>query len=223
MKQVMCATYEGIDAKVVTVESSLTKGLPAFNIVGIASTSINESKERVKSALLVNGYSFPPKRFVISLTPSDLRKEGSHFDLSIALLLLLDTEEIDISEWFVFGELSLDGKVKENDTLYPLLLSLANQQKIHKAIVPKESLSKLTKITGIEFYGVEHINEALGVLKGEKTHLQAEINDIKYPPLQADEPLYFTKCYPYDFTQVKGQYIAKRAALIASAGMHTLL
>jgi len=106
VKHVKCATYEGIEAKVVEVESSLTKGLPSFNIVGIASTSINESKERVKSALLTSNYTFPPKRFVISLTPSDLKKQGSHFDLSIALLLLMDSEEIDISEWFVFGELS---------------------------------------------------------------------------------------------------------------------
>ena len=106
MKQVNCATYEGLNAKVVVVESTLTKGLPAFNIVGIPSTSINESKERVKSALLTNNYSFPPKRFVISLTPSDLRKHGSQFDLSIALLLLLDSEDIDISDWFIFGELS---------------------------------------------------------------------------------------------------------------------
>ena len=130
MKQVKCATYEGLEAKVVEVESSLTKGLPSFNIVGIASTSINESKERVKSALLTNNYTFPPKRFVISLTPSDLKKQGSHFDLSIALLLLMDNEEIDISAWFVFGELSLDGKVRENSYLYPLILSLANQQLI---------------------------------------------------------------------------------------------
>ena len=144
MKHVKCATYEGLEAKVVEVESSLTKGLPSFNIVGIASTSINESKERVKSALLTNNYTFPPKRFVISLTPSDLKKQGSHFDLSIALLLLMDNEEIDISQWFVFGELSLDGKVRENSYLYPLILSLANQQLITKAIVPKESLEKLT-------------------------------------------------------------------------------
>ena len=147
MKQVNCATYEGIEAKVVQVESSLTKGLPSFNIVGIASTSINESKERVKSALLTNGFSFPPKRFVINLSPSDIKKEGSHFDLSIALLLLMENEEIDISEWFVFGELGLDGQIKENRYLYPLILSLANQQVIKKAIVPKESLSILRRFS----------------------------------------------------------------------------
>jgi magnesium chelatase family protein len=224
MKYVKCATYEGIDAKVVEVESSLTKGLPSFNIVGIASTSINESKERVKSALLSNGYTFPPKRFVISLTPSDLKKQGSHFDLSIALLLLMDGEEIDISEWFIFGELSLDGQVRENISLYPLILSLANQKLIKKVIVPKESLEKLTKIPDIEFYGVAHINEALEILKRQDNISNpSPTTTLPYSFITTDEPLYFHNNYVYDFKDVRGQNIAKRAALISAAGFHNLL
>ena len=132
MKRVYCATYEGLDAKVVTVESTLTKGLPSFSIVGIASTAINEAKERVKSALLSNDYSFPPKRITFSLAPSELAKSGSQFDLSMALLILLHNSKDDFKDWFVFGELSLDGGVKENTQLYPLILSLANQQLISK-------------------------------------------------------------------------------------------
>ncbi|MEA2072428.1 MAG: magnesium chelatase domain-containing protein, partial [Campylobacterota bacterium] len=139
MKSLRCATYEGIDAKIVSVESTLTKGLPSFSIVGMASTDITESKERVKSALLSNEFTFPPKRITFSLAPSELSKSGSHFDLGLALLILLNTLENDLSEWFVFGELGLDGAVKENIQLYPLILSLANQGLIKKVIVPFES------------------------------------------------------------------------------------
>jgi len=105
MKTVCCATYEGIEAKIVQVESTLTKGLPSFSIVGMASASISEARERVKSALLSNEFTFPPKRITINLSPSDVKKEGSQFDLSIALMIALDTSEDDLSEWFVFGEL----------------------------------------------------------------------------------------------------------------------
>ncbi|HEY9202766.1 MAG TPA: magnesium chelatase domain-containing protein, partial [Sulfurimonas sp.] len=140
MKMVSCATYEGIEAKVVHVESTLTKGLPSFSVVGMASASINEAKERVKSALLSNEFTFPPKRITINLAPSDVKKEGSQFDLSIALLIALDYLEDDFSDWFVFGELGLDGAIKENIQLYPLVLSLANQKIIKKAVVPFESL-----------------------------------------------------------------------------------
>ena len=154
MKSLNCATYEGLDAKLVHVESTLTKGLPSFSIVGMVSTAISEAKERVKSALLSNEFSFPPKRITVNLAPSDVKKEGSQFDLCIALLIALDSQEEDISKWAVFGELGLDGAVKENIQLYPLMLSLANQKLIHKVIVPFESLDKLSKIPNVEFYGV---------------------------------------------------------------------
>lgn len=103
MKQLLCATFEGIDAKAVEVQFSATKGLPAFSIVGMANTAITESKERVKSALLGNGFTFPPKRLTINLAPSDLKKEGSHFDLAIAALIALGNDEGALDDWYVFG------------------------------------------------------------------------------------------------------------------------
>jgi len=111
VKQLLSATLDGIDAKPVDVEATFTKGLPAFGIVGLASSSIQEAKERVKAALLTNGFSFPPLRITVNLSPSDLQKTGSHMDLAIALAIALQNDETSLDDLYIFGELGLDGRI----------------------------------------------------------------------------------------------------------------
>jgi magnesium chelatase family protein len=215
-KKIISATLEGFSASFVEVESSFTRGLPGFSIVGLGSQAIQESKERVKSALLNNDFEFPPLKIVINLSPSDLRKEGSHFDLPIALSILYHDKNEDLSEYMVLGELGLDGRIKDTNSIFPVVLNLRPK----KVIVPKESAYKISKIPGVEIYPFSHLSELFEPEFGKFEKNESfnydyiGINGKKY---------YYQRNFETNFSDVLGQKEAKEAALISSAGFHNVL
>jgi len=214
-KKINSATLDGFIAKKVEVESSFTRALPGFSIVGLGSQSIQESKERVKSALLNNDFEFPPLKITINLSPSDLKKEGSHFDLPIALSILFYNCDINLDEYLVLGELGLDGRIKDTNSIFPIILAL----KPKKVIIPLESAKKVSKIPGIEIYPFTSLKEF-----NEFSPQKIENSEFNYEYIKINEKKYYYKSdFKLDFKDVRGQGDAKEAALISAAGFHNIL
>ena len=225
VNHILSATLDGLDAKVVDVEGSLTKGLPGFSVVGLASSDIQEAKERAKNALQATGFELPPLKITINLSPSDIKKSGTHFDLAIALMVALGERCITHSDIFVFGELGLDGKVKSSSLIFPLILSLKEQGFIKNAIVPKESLESLKYIEDVEFYGVDSLQDAVEMLDKEEL-LECSIKSQEYSKNYINIngiSYYYCSEYREDFRDILGQEVAIRAALVSAAGMHNML
>jgi len=226
MKYIQSASLDSLDSQEVNVEATFTKGLPSFTIVGLISTSIQESKDRVKSALLTNDFKFPPLKITINLSPSEIKKKGSHFDLSIALLICLYNEKnINFSDYFIFGELGLDGTIKDTISIFPIILSLARQNKVINVIICKESATMVSNIPNVNIFVVNNINEAIDFFKfdnKEKYRFKKDILEYKFLDIN-DNKYFYIQNYDEDFADILGQDIAKFAALVSAAGNHNLL
>ncbi|MDR0665464.1 MAG: YifB family Mg chelatase-like AAA ATPase [Helicobacteraceae bacterium] len=222
-KRLKSATLDSAFAREVTLEASFTRGLPSFSVVGLADEAIREAKDRVKSALLLSGYQFPPLKVTVNLSPGDLRKSGSQMDLPIALIIALQNKPIDFGDFFCFAELGLDGQTRSSPTTFALALSLASQGLLKRVVTDPVSAQELARIPRVEAYAVRTLNEAIGFFSGANKIAPATSAALNAKTITIDQTYYYEEETSLDFLEVRGQKQAKRAALIAAAGFHNIL
>ena len=211
--KIFTAAFLGIEGKLITVEVDTGPGLPCFNIVGLADTSVKESKERVRSALINSGYKFPICRIIINLAPADLKKAGTHFDLPIAIGILIASKQLsfyDFDKFLFMGELSLSGELKKIPGALPITIE-GKQNGIENFLLPRNNEIECSFVEKVNIYPFDNLKQVTNYIK------YRNLSPYKYKKTNN------SLCIKSDYNEIIGQESSKRSIEVAAAGGHNLI